>query len=32
LRSGRVTFTLGDKSEAELFNFITDNSGGMSHD
>jgi len=25
LYSGSVTFTLGDKSEAELFNFITDN-------
>jgi len=32
LYSGIVTFTLGDKSEAELFNFITGNTGGMSHE
>ena len=32
LHSGIVTFTLGDKSEAELFNFITGNTGGMSYE
>ena len=32
LHSGRVTFTHGDKSEAELFNFITGNTGGISYE
>jgi len=32
LHSGIVTFTLGDKSEEELFNFICGNTGGMGHD
>jgi len=32
LHSGVVTFTLGDKSEAELFNFITDNTGGQNYE
>jgi len=32
LHSGSVTFTLGDESEAELFNFITGNTGGMSYE
>ena len=30
LHSGMVTFTLGDKSEAELFDFITGNTGDLS--
>ncbi|MEA3447570.1 MAG: chemotaxis protein CheD [Bacteroidota bacterium] len=32
LHSGIVTFTFGDKSEAELFNFITGNTGEISHE
>jgi len=29
LHSGSVTFTHGDKSEVEIYNFITDNSGDL---
>ncbi len=32
LHSGRLTYTLGDKSEVELFNFISGNTGGMSYE
>ena len=32
LDTGCVTFTLGDNSEAELFNFITGNTGGMNYE
>lgn len=32
LDTGSVTFTLGDKSEAELFNFIYGNKSGLSHE
>ena len=32
LNTGSVTFTLGDKSEEELFNFITGNTGGLSYE
>ncbi len=32
IKSGVVTFTLGDKSEEELFNFISGKTGGMSHE
>jgi len=32
LDTGCVTFTLGDKSEAELYHFITGNTGGMRHE
>ena len=32
LDTGRVTFTLGDESEAELCNFVIDNSGEISHE
>ncbi|MEA1874556.1 MAG: chemotaxis protein CheD [Bacteroidota bacterium] len=32
LYSGIVTFILGDKSEAELFNFIHGNTGGMNYE
>jgi len=32
LHSGLVTFTLGDKGEAELYHFITGNTAEMSHE
>ncbi|MEA1875636.1 MAG: chemotaxis protein CheD [Bacteroidota bacterium] len=32
LDTGSVTFTLGDKSEDELFNFISGNKGGLSYE
>ena len=32
LHSGIITFTHGDKSEAELFNFISGNTGGRSYE
>jgi len=32
LNSGRVTFTLGDNSEAELYNFFTRNTGDFSYE
>ncbi|AEI14435.1 CheD [Flexistipes sinusarabici DSM 4947] len=32
LHSGIVTFTFGDKCEEELFNFISGNAGGLSHE
>ena len=30
--TGSVTFTLGDKGEAELFNFISGNTGCLSYE